>query len=286
MQQTLGLQALKWISQLEQRLKASGSEAVDPKKKAASQVIGWCIEQQLLPSHSSNLPKVRFDMVLLEQIATALRQLGHACFRDNPQQKSRLEAAKHSQQELKSAGLKPRQQRVLLRLNQPTQQAGFHTECIDTDWQQLPLAQFDVLLVIENLDCFYQLELFTVELPYQQPLVIYRGDKLYSSGCKALKAEWLSHHKPSIYFGDFDGKGVSIALNEGYHAMLLPELSELQQHASAAMQPDEQLKYLPAIERLSCSPAFQPYQQLLCRQLKGLRQQRMQGIALQPVLLT
>ena len=285
MQQPLGLQALKWLSQLEQRLKANGSETVDPSKKAAAQVIGWCIEQQLLPAHSKTLPKVRLDIALLEQIATAQRQLGHACFRDNPQQMVRLEAAKHSQQELKSAGLKPRQQRVLLRLPSPTPLAGIDAHCIDSDWQQLPLQTFDALLVVENLDCFYQLEQFSIKLPYRQPLVIYRGDRLYSQGCKALKTAWLSQRKPAIYFGDFDGKGVSIALNEGYQAMLLPALAELQQQASAAMLPDEQLKFLPAIEQHPASTAFQPYQQLLCQPLKGLRQQQMQGIALEPIPL-
>ncbi len=286
MQQALGLQALNWLRQLELRLKASSSKAVSPGKKAAAQVIDWCIEQQLLPAHSASLPKVRFDLALLGAIATAQRQLGQACFRDNPQQMGRLEAAKHSQQELKSAGLKPRQQRVLLRLNQPTQQAGLHTEFIDTDWQQLPLDQFDTLLVVENLDCFYQLELFTLELPFQQPLVVYRGDRLYSRGCKALKTAWLQLQKPAIYFGDFDGKGVSIALHEGYQAMLLPDLATLQQQASSSMLPDTQLKYLPAIKSTACSQDFQPYQALLCQQLKGLRQQNMQQQQLKPISLT
>lgn len=285
MQPALGLQALRWLRQLEQRLSASGSEAVNPGKKAAAQVIHWCIEQQLLPANSASLPKVRFDLALLEQIASAQRQLGQACFRDNLAAQSRMETAKASQQELKSAGIKPRQQRVLLRLNQPAQQAGLHTEFIDTDWQQLPLQTFDALLVVENLDCFYQLEQFTIELPYQQPLVIYRGDRLYSQGCKALKTAWLNLQKPTIYFGDFDGKGVSIALNEGYQAMLLPAFAKLQQQASATMLPDKQLKFLPATEQHPASPAFQPYQQLLCQQLKGLRQQQMQGIALEPIPL-
>lgn len=285
MQSALGLQALSWLRQLEQRLKGSGSEAVNPGKKAAAQVVHWCIEQELLPAHSANLPKVRFDLALLTAIATAQHQLGQACFRDNLAAQSRLAAAKVSQQELKSAGLKPRQQRVLLRLTQPTQQAGLHTEFIDTDWQQLPLQTFDALLVVENLDCFYQLAQFTIELPYQQPLVIYRGDRLYSQGCKALKTAWLNLQKPTIYFGDFDGKGVSIALNEGYQAMLLPAFVELQQQASAAMLPDAQLKYLAAIEQRPTCPAFQPYQQLLCQQLKGLRQQQMQGMVLDPIRL-
>lgn len=285
MQQALGLQALSWLRQLEQRLKVSGSKAVDPGKKAAAQVVNWCIEQQLLPAHSANLPRVRFDLALLADIATAQRQLGQACFRDNLAEQNRMMAAKSSQQELKSAGLKPRQQRVLIRLNQPMQLVGINAECIDTDWQQLPLDQYDALLVVENLDCFYQLERFSIELPYQRPLIVYRGDRHYSRGCKALKATWLEHHSPCIYFGDFDAKGVSIALHEGYYAMLLPDFSALQHRANAMMLPDEQLRYLIGIQQYQPSPDFNPYQQLLCAQQKGLRQQQMQGTTLQPVVL-
>ena len=286
MQPALGLQALRWLRQLEQRLSASGSEAVNPGKKAAAQVVHWCIEQQLLPANSASLPKVRFDLALLEQIASAQRQLGQACFRDNLAAQSRMETAKASQQELKSAGIKPRQQRVLLRLAEPTSLAGLTAQCIDCDWQQVPLHTFDALLVVENLDCFYQLEQFSIELRYQQPLVIYRGDRLYSQGCKALKTAWFSRQKPVIYFGDFDGKGVSIALHEGYQAMLLPDLATLQQQASSSMLPDTQLKYLPAIKSTACSQDFQPYQALLCQQLKGLRQQNMQQQQLKPISLT
>src|SRR5690606_38476150 len=134
---------------------------------------------------------------------------------------------------------------------------------------------------VENLDCFYQLQAFTLQLPYQQPLIIYRCDKLYSKGCKALKAAWLRQNKPAIYFGDFDTKGVSIALNEGYSAMLLPEFASLQQHASTAMLPDKQLGFIAGIKEKPVASEFQPYQQLLCQQLlcqqlKGLRQQNMQ----------
>ena len=138
-------------------------------------------------------------------------------------------------------------------------------------------------MVVENLDCFYQLHAFTLQLPYQQALIIYRGDKLYSKGCKALKAAWLKQNKPALYFGDFDAKGVSIALNEGYSAMLLPDFTCLQQHASTAMLPDKQLGFIAAIKAKTVAAELQPYMQLLCEQLKGLRQQNMQGVVLKPI---
>ncbi|HEX5792435.1 MAG TPA: Wadjet anti-phage system protein JetD domain-containing protein, partial [Rheinheimera sp.] len=221
----LNAQALRYLQQLQQRLKASGSERVKTSTKTVQQVLAWCIEYDLVPGNSLTLPQFSFSLALLNDIARVQRQLQQACFLDALSQNSRLDNAEYSQQELKSIGVKPRQHRVLLKLQTPVAVVSFAAEFIDIDWQQLPLAQFDALLVVENLDCFYQLHAFRLQLPYQQPLIIYRGDKLYSKGCKALKAAWLRQNKPAIYFGDFDAKGVSIALNEGYSAMLLPDFA-------------------------------------------------------------
>ena len=281
----LSAQALRYLQQLQQRLHASGSERVKTAGKTAQQVLAWCIEHDLVPGNSLNLPQFSFSLALLNDIARVQRQLQQACYLDALSQNSRLDNAAYSRQELKSIGNKPRQQRVLLKLNTATAVVGLTVDVIDIDWQQLPLAQFDALLVVENLDCFYQLHAFTLQLSYQQPLIIYRGDKLYSKGCKALKTAWLGLSKPAIYFGDFDAKGVSIALNEGYSAMLLPDFATLQQQASTAMLPDKQLSFIAAIKAKTVTNEFQPCQRLLCQQLKGLRQQNMQGMLLTAVKL-
>lgn len=277
----LSAQTLRYLQQLQQRLNASGSERVKTSGKALQQVLSWCIEHELVPGNSLKLPHFTFNLALLKDIARVQRQLQQACYLDAPDQHSRLDNAARSQQELKSIGLQPRQQRVLLRLNTPVDSGlGLAAQCIDIDWQQLPLAQFDALLVVENLDCFYQLDAFTLMLPYQQPLVIYRGDTLYSKGCKALKMAWSGLNKPALYFGDFDAKGVSIALNEGYSAMLLPDFNTLQQHASPTMLPDKQLSFIAGVKAKAVAAEFRPYQQLLCQQLKGLRQQNMREMRL------
>ncbi|WP_240220234.1 DUF7281 domain-containing protein [Rheinheimera hassiensis] len=277
----LSAQTLRYLQQLQQRLNARGSERVKTSAKAVQQVLSWCIEHELVPGNSLKLPQFSFNLALLNDIARVQRQLQQACYLDAPHQHRRLDNAARSQQELKSIGLKPRQQRVLLKLHTPVDSClGLAAECIDIDWQQLPLAQFDMLLVVENLDCFYQLDAFTLQLAYQQPLIIYRGDSQYSSGCKALKMAWSGLNKPALYFGDFDAKGVSIALNEGYSAMLLPDFATLQQHASPAMLPDKQLSFIAGIKAQKVTSEFQPYQQLLCQQLQGLRQQNMQGMRL------
>ena len=282
----LSAQTLRWLQQLQQRLNASGSERVKTSAKAAKQILTWCIEHELVAGNSLNLPYFTFSLALLKEIAAVQRNLQQACFQDDLSQNSRLSNAAHSRQELKSIGLQPRQNRVLLKLNAAVNCGlGITADIIDIDWQHLLLESFDALLVVENLDCFYQLASFNFSLPYQQPLVIYRGDKLYGKGVKALKQQWLNNGKPTLYFGDFDAKGVSIALDEGYGAMLLPDFATLKQHASPAMQPDGQISYLSRIANKTVSSAFQPYQQVLTQQLSGLRQQNMQGMALKSVLL-
>ncbi|MBU1620665.1 MAG: DUF2220 domain-containing protein [Gammaproteobacteria bacterium] len=280
----LTAQALRYLQQLQQRLKASGSERVNTRTKSVQQVLLWCIEHDLVPGNSLQVPQFTFNLTLLNDIAAVQQRFKQACFQDDTQHKSRMDNAVNHHQELKSIGLKPRQHRVLLKLNTPANTGlGVTAECIDIDWQQLTLSSYDTLLVVENLDCFYQLQRFALELTCQQPLIIYRGDRLYSKGCTALKAAWLKQHKPALYFGDCDAKGLSIALNEGYSAMLLPDLVTLQQQVSPAMLPDKQLKFIPALKAKRITHAFTPYLQVVCEQLKGLRQQNMQGMLLNPI---
>ena len=283
----LSAQALRYLQQLQQRLNASGSERVKTSGKAMQEVLHWCLEHELVHTNSLQLPQFNFDLPLLKTIAATQRQLQQACFQDEVQQQSRLDNALSHQQELKSLGPSPRQHRVLVKLNNPIQSAGLPAITFtDIDWQQLILSHYDALLVVENLDCFYQLERFNLALPYQQPLIIYRGDTQYSSGCAALCRAWQETTKPSLYFGDADLAGLAIAHSLGCNAMLLPEFSQLQQSASPAMLDDKQLKYQSRLLALATHPAFTPYQQLICQQLKGLRQQQMQGMLLIPVALT
>ncbi|CAM5179879.1 DUF7281 domain-containing protein [Alishewanella longhuensis] len=283
----LSAQALRYLQQLQQRLNASGSERVKTSGKAVQDVLRWCLEHELVPANSQQLPQFRFNLPLLQAIAATQRQLQQACFQDAIQQQSRLDNALNSQQELKSLGPSPRQHRVLVKLNSALPCQGLPAIRItDVDWQQIALSAYDALLIVENLDCFYQLERFQLALPYSQPLIIYRGDTQYSSGCAGLCHAWQQTAKPSLYFGDADLAGLAIAHSLGCNAMLLPEFSQLQHNASPAMLEDKQLKYQQGLLALSVNPAFAPYQQLICQQLQGLRQQQMQGMPLLPVPLS
>ncbi len=116
--------------------------------------------------------------------------------------------------------------------------------------------------------------------------MVYRGDKTSSQGSKELRKAWLAANKPACYFGDFDPAGVRIALaGKTYQSILLPKLDVLQKTATAAMLPNEQLKFLPNLaKQTDLTEEFQNYCQTL-QGLKALRQQAMQGMELVEVEL-
>ncbi len=158
-------------------------------------------------------------------------------------------------------------------------------EVVDTDWRNIILTQFDVLIAVENQDCFYHLALFDYsQCDFHSPLIIYRGDRAYSKGAVALKSCWLKTGKTAIYFGDFDPKGASIATNEGYHFMLLPSPDVVIKKSSSAMFPDAQLKFLPELLRGEVHSHFRDYL-LVLEKHQALRQQKMQGKILKMVML-
>ncbi|CBJ92244.1 hypothetical protein XNC1_4220 [Xenorhabdus nematophila ATCC 19061] len=283
----LNLGALTWLKALEKRLLSKGNEKKKTNSKTVRQVLAWCLEQDLIPANSLNLPEFTFTRELLNAIATTQQKLNQTHFRCELQTKNRIESALLSDQEIKTAGIRPRQQRVLIHLTSPVfTEQNMKIQVIDTHWQDIPLSKFDVLMVVENSDCFYHLDLFEYSLHhFHSPLIVYRGDKIYGQATTKLKDKWLEMNKPAIYFGDFDPKGASIAIHEGYEAMLLPSLEVVRKTASVAMFPDNQLKFIKKIKEKNTNHFFESYLKILFDQ-KGLRQQKMQGESLQIVSIT
>lgn len=282
----LSYNALVWLKKLDHRLKAKYSEKKNTDGKIVTQVLRWCTALDLIPANSLLLPEFIFTAALLNKISDTQQRLKQASFRDDLSLKNRIESAQLSDQEIKTAGIRPQQHRVLLRLNQPlVNELGMTIEVVDTDWRNITLMQFDVLIVVENQDCFYHLALFDYSrCDFSSPLIIYRGDRAYSKGAVALKRCWLKTGKTAIYFGDFDPKGVSIAMNEGYHYMLLPSPSVVIKKSSSAMFPDVQLKFLPELLRGEVHCHFRDYLFVLEKH-QALRQQKMQGEILKMVML-
>ncbi|MFL7841310.1 hypothetical protein AAD048_03675 [Raoultella ornithinolytica] len=151
------------------------------------------------------LPDFIFTMALLNKISDTQQRLKQAKFRDDISEQNRIESAQLSDQEIKTAGIRPQQHRVLLRLNQLLVNAlGMAVEVVDTDWRNIALTQFDVLIVVENQDCFYHLALFDYsKCNFHSPLIIYRGDRAYSKGAVALKRCWLKKRENCDLFWRF-----------------------------------------------------------------------------------
>lgn len=282
--------ALTWLNQLDQRLNSKRGEAKKTQMKTVRQVLNWCMEQSLVADNVLELPQFTFTKALLDQIDHAQRELHHTRFRDDATGKTRTDAmAGDTQIEYKSRGDKPRAHRVLMRLSEPVEMLGQPSRFIDQDWRELPLELFSELLVVENLDTFYQLEAYQWTFNHPGTLLVYRGDVAYGKGLKALKDAWLQSNKPAIYFGDFDPAGVGIALRGGYHAMLLPDFATFKQTASEQMFPDEQLRFLPELGHVASNLKsthcdFKSYLNILCHR-DALQQQKMQGVPLQLVSL-
>lgn len=75
---------------------------------------------------------------------------------------------------------------------------------------QFERVQCDKLMLIENLATFRQLERYRwLDTQASRVLVLYRGDRLFSTG-NAKKA-WETHPSPLWVFSDFDPAGLAIA---------------------------------------------------------------------------
>ncbi|EBB0447659.1 hypothetical protein L0C16_000027 [Salmonella enterica] len=284
--ESLSYNALVWLKKLDHRLKAKNYEKKNTDGKIVMQVLRWCTALDLISANSLLLPEFLFTTMLLNKISDTQQRLKQANFRDDLSLKSRIESAQLSDQEIKTAGVRPQQHRVLLHLNQPlVNELGMTIEVVDMDWRNIKLTQFDVLIVVENQDCFYHLALFDYSrCDFHSPLIIYRGDRAYSKGAVALKHCWLKTGKTAIYFGDFDPKGISIAMNEGYQLMLLPSPGVVIKKSSPVMFPDAQLKFLPELLRGKVHSHFRDYL-LVLEKHQALRQQKMQGEILKVVML-
>lgn len=203
--ESLSYNALVWLKKLDHRLKAKNCEKKNTDGKIVIQVLRWCTALDLIPANSLLLPDFIFTMALLNKISEAQQRLKQANFRDDISTQNRIESAQLSDQEIKTAGIRPQQHRVLLRLNQPlVNTLGMSVEVVDTDWRNITLTQFDVLIVVENQDCFYHLALFNYsQCNFHSPLIIYRGDRKYSKGAVALKRCWLKKGESSDSFWRF-----------------------------------------------------------------------------------
>ena len=278
--------ARRMLRAIQQQLRQRQGRVSKPLKSPTLQeILNWCREQDIHEGQRRGSREFTFDLLLLGQIDKVLRQLGHQPLQPSETPVTREDQATLGLDEFKNQGERPREQRLLVNLPAPT--GVLDAVCLnpqsrlfaDLDWRDLDLTAFAQLLVVENLDSFYSLQQPDSCLPklLDQALLVYRGDQQYASGLRQLKTCWRATGKACIYLGDFDAKGVNIAVNEGYSHLLLPPLAVVQQEAAALHQPEQQLRYQKSLreklQRLGGQHPLAPYLKLLIQEQRGLRQQ-------------
>ncbi|SDO03445.1 hypothetical protein SAMN04487957_103117 [Halomonas shengliensis] len=258
----------------------STSRVEKPRGKAVEEVVAWCQAQDIELGSRLSHGRLVLDRDLLAHIDEALAALGEPAIAAELGGLTSVEQAALGNREAKGVRSAPRERRVLASLpavNRPGV-ACRGRDHLDLDWHELDLAAFDVLVQVENLDSFYALQGEPPALsPWPRPLVLYRGDRHYGGGFADLARAWSASHRPHLYLGDFDAKGVSIALAGAASHLLLPPLAVVAARANPQQLPAEQQAYQAALrDHAATLPAGHPlagYLALLLGEQRGLLQQ-------------
>lgn len=276
-----GIQAeLRFQSRLLRKLRATDKR-----------ILAWCEAQDLLAAPVAGASEFAYTSTLVSAVEQRLAQLGLAPLSADLKGSSLAQAAQGAA-EHKSVREKPRDHRVLRYVagGGADPSAG---QVVDVDYRELDLSQFADLVVVENLDCFYELGQF--ELPclshkradkpadkQAQSLIVYRGDSHYSKGRAALINRWKhcgksTNGKPLRYFGDLDPKGIHIAQSEGFTHIAAPDFEWFCEHATAQAYPTKQHDIAGM---LNTSGELGPYVHFIQRQQKAVLQQWLQHVLL------
>ncbi|SHF47116.1 hypothetical protein SAMN02745148_02726 [Modicisalibacter ilicicola DSM 19980] len=249
--------------------------------KVVNEVVAWCQAHDIELGPRLSHARLQLDRDLLTRIDETLAALGEPAVATELSGLTTAEQARLGNREVKSVREKPRDQRVLASFPAAEPRPGLASrrrDFFDLDWRDLDLDAFDVLVQVENLDGFYAFEPTTLApASRRRPLVLYRGDRHYGGAFARVAEAWAESARPHLYLGDFDAKGVSIALAGRATHLLLPPLEELAERANAMHLPPEQQSYQPALRdyaaRLPVGHALADYLVVLLGEQRGLRQQ-------------
>ncbi|MGP9796478.1 DUF7281 domain-containing protein [Halomonas sp. 86] len=255
-----------------------------PRGQWVNDVVAWCHQHDIDLATRISSKTLRFDSALLAQINDVLDSARIAPLGRSLSGLTSSAQAKEGVEEDKATRESPRARRVLVSFP-PQPIAGLAIEfrtIRDVDVQMLKLSAFSALIQVENLDSFYE---FPPELPalsgYINPLVAYRGDSHYGGGFALLAEAWRKTQRPHIYAGDFDVKGVTLALDSNATHILLPAIEWLTQHATPLHVPAEQFPFQRRLRKhLAALPSAHPlceYLMLLLEKQRGLKQQWLDG---------
>ncbi|QNU62910.1 DUF7281 domain-containing protein [Vreelandella titanicae] len=251
-----------------------------PRRQWVDDVVAWCHQHDIDLASRINGKTLRFDAALLAQINDVLESARLAPLGRSLSGLSSSAQAKEGVEEDKATRESPRARRVLVSFP-PQPIAGLANEpraIRDVDVLGLKLSAFSALVQVENLDSFYE---FSPELPalsgYANPLIVYRGDSHYGGGFALLAEAWHKTRRTHIYAGDFDIKGVTVALDSNATHLFLPSIEWLTQHATSLHVPAEQFPYQRRLRKhLAVQPSGHPlrdYLALLLEKQRGLKQQ-------------
>lgn len=243
-------------------------------------VVAWCHQHDIDLATRINGKTLRFDAALLAQINDVLESARIAPVGRSLSGLTSSAQAKEGVEEDKATRESPRARRVLVSFP-PQPIAGLANEpraIRDVDVQALKLSAFSALVQVENLDSFYE---FSPDQPalsgYINLLVVYRGDSHYGGGFALLADAWHKTQRLHIYAGDFDVKGVTLALDSNATHLLLPTIEWLTQNSTPLHVPAEQFPYQRRLRKhLAGLPSGHPlrdYLVLLLEKQRGLKQQ-------------
>ncbi|RUR52952.1 DUF7281 domain-containing protein [Vreelandella populi] len=255
-----------------------------PRGQWVNDVVAWCHQHDIDLATRINSKALRFDTALFAQINDVLDSARIAPLGRSLSGLTSSAQAKEGVEEDKANRKSPRARRVLVSFPpQPIAGLAIEPRAIrDVDVQTLKLSAFSAMIQVENLDSFYG---FTPDIPalsgYINPLVVYRGDSHYGGGFSLLAEAWHKTHRPHIYAGDFDVKGVTLALDSNATHLLLPDIEWLTQNATPLHVPAEQFSYQRRLRKhlAALSPAhpLRDYLTLVLEKQRGLKQQWFDG---------
>lgn len=262
-----------------------------PRRQWVDDVVAWCHQHDIDLATRINSKALRFDAALLTQINDVLESARIAPLGRSLSGLTSSAQAKEGVEEDKATRESPRARRVLVSFP-PQPIAGLASEpraIRDVDVMGLKLSAFSALIQVENLDSFYE---FSPDIPvlsgYTNPLVVYRGDSHYGGGFALLADAWHKTRRTHIYAGDFDVKGVTLALDGNATHLLLPTIEWLSQNATPLHVPAEQFPYQRRLRKhLAALPSAHPlrdYLMLLLEKQRGLKQQWFGGEIVSTVL--
>lgn len=282
----------KLLQQTDEKLMTAVSVTRSLRSGSMRELMHWCQTHELPTVGWVSGSQARFEPKVLAAIDELLQQLGQPGINQVHSGQNRLEQALHGNRENKSHG-QPMQGRLLVLQENSAQlrvsalQRPPADLVLDVLLTQLETAACTHLLVVENLDMFYQcLELHRngrqlLPASLAGALIVYRGHQRDSQSVLELVQEFRQQNKPAVYLGDFDAPGICIALQSGCSHLLLPELTFLQQRACAEHNdPDHHREFQRVVrysEKLSPEDALHDYLQILLKDLRALRHQQFVG---------